>query len=312
VIVSVLIPSYRRHLDLHRCLSALARQTRAAEQVVVVARGGDAETFDVAAEWQAKLPLGIVEVEVPGVVQAMNAGLRRCEGHIVAITDDDVAPRPDWLARILIHFEADSKIGGIGGRDWLHHNDTIETGREKTVGKFQWFGRIIGRHHLGWGPMREVDVLKGANCAFRMSALLPIGFDTRLRGRGAQVHWEICLCLAIKRAGWRLVYDPEVAVDHYPAPRPPQEHRVEVTNAAVRDAAFNLAFAIRSNLTQSKYVPAMLWYILCGEALSPGILRLIISPSRGYVKSLSLWRANLAGLVEGYRFAVRNQPERSK
>ena len=69
------------------------------------------------------------------------------------------------------------------------------------------------------GPPREVDVLKGANMSYRRQRHQGIGFDERLRGAGAQVHFEVALGLAVKRAGWRLIYDPAVAVDHYPAQR---------------------------------------------------------------------------------------------
>ena len=44
--MSVLVPSYKRPQDLVRCLAGLARQKRAADQVVVVARRTDDETND--------------------------------------------------------------------------------------------------------------------------------------------------------------------------------------------------------------------------------------------------------------------------
>lgn len=34
----------------------------------------------------------------------------------------------------------------------------------------QWFGRVIGNHHLGTGGVREVDILKGVNMSFRQTA----------------------------------------------------------------------------------------------------------------------------------------------
>ena len=100
MLVSVLVPSYRRPADLERCLAAISAQHRAADQVLVVARVGDQETFSVVQKWRERLPLDVVEITVPGVVQAMAAGLARCECDVLAITDDDAAPRPDWLERI--------------------------------------------------------------------------------------------------------------------------------------------------------------------------------------------------------------------
>ena len=270
--LSVLVPSYRRHLDLARCLSALAGQTRRADLGVVVARGGDSETFEVFGEWQAKLPLEIVEVTVPGQVYALNAGLGRCRGDVVAITDDDAAPRADWLARIQAHFEADDKLGGVGGRDWVHQNGGMEIGQRRIVGKVQWFGRVVGHHHLGAGPAREVDILKGANCAFRMRAIEPVGFNSHLRGTGAQVHNDMAASLAVRRAGWRLVYDPEVAVDHYPAARFDRDARGKFDAQATADRAYNFRVALAEISPLPRRLAAMAWHYAVGTRDEPGVL----------------------------------------
>ena len=55
--------------------------------------------------------------------------------------------------------------------------------------------------------------------SFRRGAVEGIRFDERLRGTRAQQRADCAFCLVVKRAGWRLIYDPAVAVDHYPAPR---------------------------------------------------------------------------------------------
>ena len=164
----------------------------------------------------------VVGVEVPAganLVASMNAGLARTSGEFVALTDDDAEPRPDWLARLLPYFD-DPGVGGVGGRD----DQAANPGEAADVGRVQWFGRVIGNHHLGVGPPRDVDVLKGVNCCFRGNLLRSVGFDRRLRGRGNVSHWELALCLRLRRDGWRLVYDPAIRVDHHPR-RPPRRRR---------------------------------------------------------------------------------------
>lgn len=272
---AVLIPSYRRPADLARCLAALTEQTRSPDLVLVVVRVGDEETAALVPAWLNHLPIDLVKVTAPGVVHAMNAGLARCAADIVAITDDDAAPRADWLARIEAHFAADPKRGGVGGRDWIQQNGGAETGRKTLVGRVLWFGRIVGNHHLGVGPPREVDILKGVNCAFRTAALAPIGFDTRLRGAGAQVHWELCLCFAVKRAGWRLVYDPAIVVDHFPARRFDRDGRNAFNSAATADRAFNFRLALSTINPAWRRAAAFLWHDLIGTRDEPGLVNLL-------------------------------------
>lgn len=166
--ITVLIPTYRRPKDLARCLSALKQQTRPADEVLVVVRDTDTETWALFKDFNlGSLPLRTVTVKVTGVVAAMNLGLEKAQGDIISITDDDAAPHPDWLARIEAHFLADERVGGVGGRDWMYEGMQLVEGRREIVGQLQWFGRTIGEHHLGVGEPREVDILKGVNMSYR-------------------------------------------------------------------------------------------------------------------------------------------------
>jgi glycosyltransferase involved in cell wall biosynthesis len=91
--LSVLVPSYRRPRDLARCLEALSRQTRTPDEVLVVARADDFETLDQIQTWSAQISVRLIPVRRPGQVAALNAGVAAVTGDVVAITDDDAAPR---------------------------------------------------------------------------------------------------------------------------------------------------------------------------------------------------------------------------
>lgn len=156
--ITVLIPTYRRTQDLCRCLSALQQQTRPVDEVLVVVRDTDSETWAFLASFHAgTLPLCTATVTVPGVVAAMNLGFETAQGDIIAVTDDDAAPHSDWLERIEAYFLADDRIGGVGGRDWVHQNGTVETDSRKVVGRIQWFGRLISNHHLGRDAIADLQ-----------------------------------------------------------------------------------------------------------------------------------------------------------
>src|SRR5262245_4848212 len=118
--IAVLVPTYRRPEDLRRCLNALAIQKRPADSVVVVVRDEDAESQQLLAQpWNGLANLRKIVVDRPGQVHALNRGLEAISSDAVAITDDDAAPRPDWLERVVTLFANDPEVGGVGGRDWL-------------------------------------------------------------------------------------------------------------------------------------------------------------------------------------------------
>src|SRR5882672_7202654 len=140
--ISVLVPTYRRTKDLERCLQSLQKQSRLADEVIVTARDTDEETIEFLSQHLDLCGrITYVVVYDPGVVAAMNAGVCAATGDIIALTDDDAAPRPDWLARIEAIFCSDINVGGVGGRDWLQQNALPAFNRARVVGKVQWFGR---------------------------------------------------------------------------------------------------------------------------------------------------------------------------
>ncbi|MBD2202539.1 glycosyltransferase [Calothrix sp. FACHB-1219] len=307
---TVLIPTYRRPLDLSRCLLALQAQTKPVDQVIVVVRDTDSQTWEFLAQSAYNLPLHTVTVSVPGVVAALNAGLAVVEGDIVSITDDDAAPHPDWLEKINAHFLADNRIAGVGGRDWVHQGNRLLDESRQIVGKLQWFGRVIGNHHLGVGEPREVDVLKGVNMSFRQKATANLRFDERMRGTGAQVHFEMAFTLALKRAGWKLIYDPQVAVDHYPAQRFDEDQRHNFNEIAFINLVHNETLVLLENLPPLRRLVFLIWAIFIGTRDSLGLIQwLRLLPSQGQLAGKKWW-ASLQGRWQGWQthrqFVIRN------
>ena len=188
--VSFIIPTLHRTAYLHRCLDAIAEMTTPPAEVVVAMRASDSETREfLSSLGQFPFPVGHTECERTGVIASMQAALETTQSEIVALMDDDATPKPDWLDRVLGHFQADPKVAGVGGKD-LIQDDPVMRARQpvrKKVGVFTWYGRGHGNHHRGCGGPREVHVLKGCNCAYDGRLLRSIGFDHRLRGEGAQV-----------------------------------------------------------------------------------------------------------------------------
>ena len=207
-----------------------------------------AEAFD------GPLALRTVSVSQPGQVQALNCGLTVVRTPLVAITDDDARPHVDWIERICEHF-ADPTVGAVGGRDVVYWEGQLLDGSTKLVGRVQWYGRVIGNHHLS-GPAQDVQFLKGANMSYRRDALL--GFDEQLAGHGAQVCNDMQASLRVHVSGWRVVWDPAVAVDHFPAERLDEDKRLTPTMRAVANQLHNQTYILLSLLRGWRRVNAVL------------------------------------------------------
>lgn len=306
--LSVVIPTWRRTDDLARCLAAVIRQVHPPDQIVIVVRTDDHATLELLAQTKARIPaLRPIEVAAPGVVAALNDGLDAAEGDLIAIVDDDTVPRPDWLARVCAAFEADPSVGGVGGRDAIAEEPPSE--EDVPVGKVHWYGRVVGNHHLGVGGPREVDVLKGANMAFRTTALRGIGLDERLRGGGAQPHWEIALSLAVKRSGWKLIYDPAICVDHYPAPRLAGE-RGAASPEALSAAVHNETYALVRWLPPARKLAPVVYGLLIGTRHAPGLVLLGERMVRGADRGIALrsFRVALGARLQALLTWVRRSP----
>ena len=310
--VTVIIPTYRRPQELARCLNALTRQTRPADEVIVIVRDTDTETWAFLDAFDHEpLPLRTVTVRVTGVVAAMNAGLEGAQGDIIAFTDDDAEPHADWLERIEAHFEADDGIGGVGGRDQMYIAGTPVVGERKVVGRLQWFGRMRGFHHLGIGAAREVDILKGVNMSFRRTAIGALRFDERMRGTGAQVHFEVAFCLTLKRRGWRLLYDPAVLVDHYPAMRFDEDQRAGFNATAFANAVHNETVALLDHRPPLRRVVFYGWAFLIGTRKALGLVQWLRFLPREGALAGQKWRASIHGRREGWRTWRQSKRKRS-
>jgi cellulose synthase/poly-beta-1,6-N-acetylglucosamine synthase-like glycosyltransferase len=281
---SVIVPTYKRPDDLERCLMALSRQKEPADEVVVISRWDDRPSVQLLAKFinERTVPgLRVKFVGEPGVVAAYNRGLASAEHDIVMITDDDAAPHPDWVARVKAHFERDPSAGGVGGRDIVHERGAVLTGAQQRVGEISWYGRMVGNHHIGVGEAREVSVLKGVNMAWRRAAIKGLWFDSRLRGAGAQVHCELGFSLAVRKRGWKLVYDPSILVEHFPALRADSDQRYSFNETAFFNASYNLRLIMCENLPPLRRMAFVGYSTLIGNRADPGLMRAVMLGIKG-------------------------------
>ena len=104
ILVSIVVPTYRRPDLLERCLTAVASQhfPRDSYEIIVCDDACSDRTRQQVRQWQQTLQerplLRYLAVEdTQGPAGARNMGWRNAQGEIIAFTDDDTIPAPDWL-----------------------------------------------------------------------------------------------------------------------------------------------------------------------------------------------------------------------
>jgi glycosyltransferase involved in cell wall biosynthesis len=97
--VSVIVPTRNRRTLLRELLDALDRQTVAEREVIVVDDGStDGSAEEVETDVRAGRPVRLVRTEGIGAVGARLKGVAEAQAPLLAFTDDDCVPHPDWLA----------------------------------------------------------------------------------------------------------------------------------------------------------------------------------------------------------------------
>ncbi|NEB00684.1 glycosyltransferase [Streptomyces sp. SID13726] len=248
-------------------LRSVAKQDVAADRIVVVGNGCRLPEF---AE-RLSLPGEVTTVDVEenlGCPGGRNVGLARLREFgdidiVVELDDDGLLVDPDVLRRVGELFDADDRLGIIGFRIADEHGETQQ--------------RHVPRIGAG-DPLRGGDVtgFLGGGHAFRMTMLAETG-DWPAEFFFA--HEEIDLAWRAADHGWRILYAPELLLQH---PRTsPARHAVYY-----RVNARNRVWLVRRRL------PWPLIPVHLGVWTALTLLR---------SRSASGLRAWFAGFVEGVR-----------
>lgn len=119
---TVVIPTYERHSKLDRLMAKLAAQWERDFEVIVIDQSRE--------RWPKSdadhgFPLLYVHSEIKGAVLARNLGGFLARGTVIAYTDDDCEPQPDWLSNARSWFHAPAVVGveGIIRSDHLNDPD---------------------------------------------------------------------------------------------------------------------------------------------------------------------------------------------
>jgi glycosyltransferase involved in cell wall biosynthesis len=202
--VSVVVPTYNDARRLRTCLQALEQQTypRSRYEVIVVDNGSDQPVeLVVAAFPQARLAFEPRR----GSYAARNRGITLARGTVIAFTDSDCIPVPEWLAQgVRALLDAPGR-GLVGGRI---EQVCARPDRPTLVDRYAMLMTRRQRHHV------EVDHFgETANVFTSTEVLERVGpFDAGLKARG-DVVWG----RRVHAAGYQVIYS-ELACVRHPTP----------------------------------------------------------------------------------------------
>jgi glucosyl-dolichyl phosphate glucuronosyltransferase len=213
--LAVVICTYSavRTSHLARLLEALGRQTRLADQVVLVV-DHNPELLATIRRWA--LPAGTIVVPNAhgrGLSGGRNTGFEAARGDIVAFIDDDAIPEAEWLETLIADY-SDPNVIGVGG--------PVEPSWEgRPPGWFPAeFGWVVGCGYQGLPEKRApVRNFIGCNMSFRRDALIGSGGFRIDLGRiglapvGCE-ETELCIRLIANHPGRILRFQPAARVRH--------------------------------------------------------------------------------------------------
>jgi GT2 family glycosyltransferase len=195
--VSVVIPAYDTDRTIAGCLTSLAGQSFRDFETIVADSSPDGRTeaivlrrFPEVRYWRS--PVRLL------AHAALNHGAGMASGRLLAFTDPDAYPRPDWLERLVqAHRETGRVVVGAVacyGRRWMD--------RGAHLCKFD-----------GWlpgGSRREIDLAATVNVLIDRAL-----FEAEGGFLEVNVHADTDLSWRLRSHGHRLLFEPAAIVEHH-------------------------------------------------------------------------------------------------
>jgi len=206
--LTVAVCTRDRPEDLERCLAALERLPDDGQEVLVIdscSRGQE-----------TRLVVGrhpgfrYIRERRPGLDIARNRALVEARGEIVAFTDDDAAPDPEWLRALAEDFFDPRTLCVTGVTLPIELETEAQEWFERTNGFARGFHRKVF-DGVTLNPFLASRVGAGVNMALRRSLLELIGpFDEALdAGMPTQSGGDHDMFVRILAAGYRIVSQPK-------------------------------------------------------------------------------------------------------
>lgn len=198
--VTVVVPAFNEAAGIEATVRSLAASTYPQLDIVVVDDGSTDGTADIV-EHLGLPGVRVIRQHNTGKPGALNTGISHASHPLVVMTDGDTVFEPETITRVVQPF-ADPAVGAVSGNSKVAN-------RGGPAGRYQ-HTEYVGGFNL---ERRLFDVAEcmptvpGPIAAFRREVLTAVGGvpdDTLAE--------DTDLTMAVCRAGWRVVYEPDAVV----------------------------------------------------------------------------------------------------
>jgi GT2 family glycosyltransferase len=208
--VTVAIATIDRPASLARCLDAILGGHALPGEIVIVDQSASQDTAALVGSRAAASPVPLRFIRQPrrGLAASRNLALAHASGRVVAFTDDDCVPDPEWIARIAAAFDAPSPPHAVSGR-------ILPLGPERP-GFYAVSSRPSTIRRTYRGRTLPWAVGSGGNTAVSREWLIRIGgFDEGLGASSpGQAAEDTDLLYRLLLRGATVQYEPSAAVFH--------------------------------------------------------------------------------------------------
>lgn len=208
-LVSVVVCAYNAERTMDACLESLRTMSYANYEVVVVNDGSTDRTLAITLEHQKKYEadpdaprLILVDQPNKGLSVARNVGADAGNGEIIAYTDSDCVPDPDWLSFLVYRFVRSGFVA-VGGPNFPPPEPSLVPAAVAVSPG--------GPTHVLLDD-EVAEHIPGCNMAFTKQALLEVnGFEPIFAAAGDDVDF----CWRLQNRGHAVGFSAAATVWHY-------------------------------------------------------------------------------------------------
>lgn len=196
--LSVVIPAYNEERLLPRCLDALIKQSRLADEIIIVDNNSTDRTIEIAQSYD----VSILYQARQGIGYASQAGYDAATGDIIVRCDADTIAPIDWLERIEATFtDRSTDVVAVTGPGKFYDINPL-------VGAVMQLTYMHAYFVLVGSAMAQYPLF-GSNFAMKRSVWQQINDDTHLDRN--DIHDDIDLTYHLMEYG-RIAYDRSLLV----------------------------------------------------------------------------------------------------